>query len=422
VPTNSQPLEVRGGQLFVERLNTKSPHITLRGAAAGDEAGKALAQITGRGMSMLVDTVEADGSDNRVWSNGPGKATVLVTSNITGQPQQPTTAPVPMDITWQNGFRFDGQTIVFNQNVLVAGMDSTLRCDQMSVKLASKVQLGQAGGQPNLNPIEIECSGQVNIENVTRDAGGVTAHARMQIGKLTINQQTGAIAGEGPGIIRGTRFGTGLVAIPGQANPPQQAAAPAGNAAGNKLFFLRVDFHNGITGNMYLRELTFHERVRTVYGPVDSWEQELDPTRPDTLPPDSITLTCDDLRLNEDPMSARAVASVAPGSKRPLGQVQMLAKGDVRITGQVPAQGEFSVQADVATYDQSKDSFVLEGDTRTPAKLWRRSAGGVDAPPTEARKIRYVRSTGDVRVDGIQYLEITPRDLENAKRPQPAAR
>ena len=60
---------------------------------------------------------------------------------------------------------------------------------------------------------------------------------------------------------------------------------------------------------MYTRELTFHDRVRTVYGPVDSWEQELDLTRPESLPPESMTLTCDDLRLNEDPLAAQAATA-----------------------------------------------------------------------------------------------------------------
>jgi hypothetical protein len=421
VPTNEQPLEVRGGQLLVDHLDSKSPHVTLLGPTPGQPAGQMLAQITGRGMTMLVDKVEADGKDNRVWSEGPGKATVLVSSNITGQQQS--AAPVPMDITWQNGFRFDGQTIVFNQNVLVAGMDSTLRCDRLAAKLAAKLQRAQATAQPNMAMSEIECSGHVAIENVTRDTVGVTAHARMELAKLTIDQQTGNITGEGPGIIRATRFGTGLVAIPGQAAAAAKAtAAQSDPGAGSKLFFLRVDFHRGLEGNMYLRDLTFHERVRTVYGPVDAWEQELDPSRPETLPTDTITLTCDSLRLNEDPMAPKVAVNANSGGKRPMGAVQMQATGDVRIAGQVPGQGEFNVQADAATYDQLKDAFVLEGNTRTPAKLWRRNAAGLDAPPTEARKIRYVRSTGDVKVEGIQYLEILPNDVQNAQRPKPAVK
>ena len=39
---------------------------------------------------------------------------------------------------------------------------------------------------------------------------------------------------------------------------------------------------------------------------------------------------------------------------------------------------------------------------------------------TEARKIRYVRSTGETQVEGIQYFEFTPRDMQNAQRPKPA--
>jgi hypothetical protein len=418
-PTNQQPLEIRGGQLVATQLDTKTPHITLRGAAPGQAAGSAMAQLAGRGMSMLVDVVEADGGDSRVWSDGPGKATLLVARNLQGQE---TAAPFPMEVTWQKGFRFDGQTIVFRDNVVVTGMDSKLHCDQLAAKLASKVQFGGQLSQANMNPSEIECSGRVTIENIARDAAGVTSHVRTQLGRLSINQQTGDISGTGPGVIRATRFGTGMDLIPGQPAARLTAAAPA-NSAGSKLYFLRVDFHSGLKGNMYTRELTFHDRIRTVYGPVDTWEQELDLSRPETLTPDSMTLTCDALRLNEDPLAARAMTA-APNDpdKRPIGPVQMHASGNVNIAGQIPSQGDFSVQANRASYEQSKDSFILEGDTRTPAKLWRRNSAGVNSPPLEARKIRYTRSTNEAKVDGIQFIEIRPQDLENARRPQAPAK
>jgi hypothetical protein len=58
--------------------------------------------------------------------------------------------------------------------------------------------------------------------------------------------------------------------------------------------------------------------------------------------------------------------------------------------------------------------FVLEGDGRTHATLWREGQQG--APPS-ARMIRYNHLTGEVSVNGIQYIEITPRDIENARRP-----
>jgi hypothetical protein len=220
----------------------------------------------------------------------------------------------------------------------------------------------------------------------------------------------------------------GPLAGPQSAKPPldklgtdrQAAAAPQAAPSGSKLHFLRVDFHSGLDGNMYTKELTFHGRVRTVYGPVDSWEQELDPTRPQSLPPESITMTCDDLRLNEDPLAARAQANQANPANpagRPMGDIQMQARGDVRIDGQTLSQGEFSIQANRASYEHVKKAFVLEGDTRTPAKLWRRTQTGVTSPPLEARKIYYNSATNQARVEGIQSLVIDPSDVEKARRP-----
>lgn len=424
VATSQQPLEVRGGQLQIDHLDTNAPHVTLHGVAPGQAPGSALAQVAGRGMTMLVDTIEFDGGTNRMWSDGPGKATMLVTGGMAGNPLGPNTTanpnavPVPMELTWQGGLKFDGQTIHFQRDVLVVGMESKLHCEELLAKLSAPVQFGQHIEQASMTLNEIECRGGVKLENITRDEQGVTSHSQMEdLDRLTINQQTGQIMGYGSGIIRSTRFGATMTALDAPPGTTPATPLPA-NAAGSKLYFLRVDFHNGLSGNMYTRELTFQERVRTVYGPVDTWEQELDPLRPETLPPDAITMNCDQLRLNEDPVAARAVAAQS-GGQRPAGPIQMLATGDVRITGQVPKQGEFSVQANQASYDHLKETFILEGDGRTPAKLWRRNAAGVDVPPTEARKIRYVRSTGDIQVDGIQYFEITPNDIQNARRPTP---
>ena len=55
--------------------------------------------------------------------------------------------------------------------------------------------------------------------------------------------------------------------------------------------------------------------------------------------------------------------------------------------------------------------LLLEGETRTPAKLWRRTKTG-DSPPVEARKIYYTIPTNQVKVEGIQNLIIYPSDVE----------
>ncbi|MCI0333303.1 MAG: hypothetical protein L0228_08785 [Planctomycetes bacterium] len=437
--TQEQPMEIRGAKLTVDRIDT-APYVTLRGASAMDAAksrglahfaesseqnvpvplseaqptsGTQFAQLSGRGVTMLVNLIELDVRDNSMWSNGSGRATLLVTRDLEGQASA---TPFPLDLSWEGGLKFDGSTIVFERDVVVEGADDTLQCDRLLAKLNSKIVFGQAIDQRAIDVSEIECNGRVTINHLSRDAVGVTSHERAQLARLAINQQTGAISGDGPGVIRSTRFGDGLAALAGPQNPaaPQLAAPPPG-AAGSKLHFLRIDFQRGLTGILYTRELTFHERVRAVYGPVDAWEQELDANRPENLPPDAMTLSCDEMRINEDPVAARAMPVAANGQKKSIGPVQFQATGNVRIDGEVPKHGAFSAKAERASYEEAKDAFILEGNGRTPATLWR--AGQTGAPPA-ARRIRYVRKTNEVSVDGIQYLEIRPQDIESARRPR----
>jgi lipopolysaccharide export system protein LptA len=409
--TGDQPMEIRGGQLTVDRLDT-APFITLRSAKPGEAQGSRLAQLSGRGISVLADVVELDSRDNRMWSNGPGKATLLVTRDLEGRTAA---EPFPLEITWRGGLDFDGRTIIFDNHVLVAGADSTVHCDRLAARLATPIQFGQPLGQSTPDLAEIECTGQVLIDHLSRDRVGVTSHERMQLAGLKINLQTGAVSGGGPGVVRSTRFGDGLAALAAGRPGAAQPSAPA-RSAGNKLYFLRVDFQAGLSGLIYNRELTFYERVRTVYGPVDSWEQELDATRPEMLPPDAMTLACDEMRINEDPVAARLAANTQSPDSRPFGPVQLQAVGNVRIDGQTPAQGAFTAQAARASYEEQKDVFILEGDGRAPATLWR--AGQTGSPPA-ARKIIYDRSTGLPTIDGIQYLEFSSEDIENARRPTP---
>jgi hypothetical protein len=239
--------------------------------------------------------------------------------------------------------------------------------------------------------------------------------------RLSINQQTGEISGDGPGELRSTRYGNNVTPF---AAPPIGASstaivAPPPGFSGSKLNFLRIDFQQGITGNFLLRELSFHGRVRTVYGPVDSWEQELDTSRPETLPPESVRLSCDALRVNGDPVAARTKPKTSDPNSPQLGPVQVQALGNVRLDGNSPKYGAISAQAARASYDQVKDTFILEGDTRTPATI--RYAGQQGAPPA-VRRIRYVRATGHWEVDDLLFLEFTSQDVEKASRPNPAAR
>ena len=243
------------------------------------------------------------------------------------------------------------------------------------------------------------------LDHKSRDEVGVTSHERMELEQLSVNQQSGAIRGTGPGVIRSTHFANQL---PGLATPGAAAAKalPMGDA---KLHFLRVDFQQGLEGDFVNRWIKFKTRVRTIYGPVDAWEQELDANRPELLPLDTLTLTSNELSINEEPLTAnhRARERVQV-SGSPLGFVQMTASDNVRIDGQSPKQGMFAATADRVSYTQSKEQFILEGSNRLPATLWHRDPVTGQQIDNSAGKIIYNRLTGQAEWETVRAFEFTP--------------
>ena len=89
------------------------------------------------------DSKFADVSGVRMhyMDQGSGDAVVLMARDLQGNASA---TPVPIKIHWQNGLRFDGQTIAFDQDVVVASADSTLKCERLLARLAAPIQFGQA--------------------------------------------------------------------------------------------------------------------------------------------------------------------------------------------------------------------------------------------------------------------------------------
>jgi hypothetical protein len=401
-----QPFEVSGGQLMAERLDTNAL-VTIRGAApnASHQATDAQpAQISARGMTVRAADVKLDVGQNRLWIDGPGIANMVLKRGLSDSATT-TTTPAPLDLRWQGGLVFDGRTILVERNVEIDGPDDRLRCDTLSARLNANVDFGKRVDQNAIDVEEVACSGHVVMDHKSRDAVDITSHERMDLEQLSVNQHTGAIRGTGPGVIRSTHFANQL---PGLATPGTPAAQPlpAGNA---KLHFLRVDFQKGLEGNIYTREINFLTRVRTVYGPVDAWEQELDANRPDLFPPETLTLTSDQLRINEDPLTANhRTRELTQVSGSPLGPVQMTADGNVKIDGQSPKQGTFAATAERVSYTQSKEQFILEGNNRVPATLRHRDPATGQQIDNSAGKIIYNRLTGQAQWDTVRAFEFTP--------------
>jgi hypothetical protein len=158
--------------------------------------------------------------------------------------------------------------------------------------------------------------------------------------------------------------------------------------SGQQLIFVRVDFEDDVVGYMPQRQVVFRGRVRTIYGPVTSWEERLQPDPLDGL-------TADQILLSSDQMT---VADMGAGSSRGTAAIEMVASGNASIEGR-----EFSAQGWRISYARSKQLVVLEGDGRNDAELWMR---GSTAPDAAAQQLRFWTNDMSVQVDGARFLNL----------------
>jgi hypothetical protein len=408
--TTHQPLVVSGGQLTAVQLDTDA-RITIHGAPPNEPPGSQLALIQARGMKLHAAAVELDEGQDRLWSDGPGTAKLVVQRDLNGRPS---TSPYPLDLQWQGGLEFNGRDVVFQRNVYVEGAEDRLRCDQMTVTLTAPVEFGKRVDQDAIDMAEIECRGNVAIDHQARDEVGLTSHDRVELARVAINQQTGAIDGDGPGVIRSTHFANQFSAMAGP------AATTTSPSRSTRLQFLRVDFDGPLTGNLDTREIAFFDRVRAVYGPVDAWEQELDMSRHQPLPPDTLTLTTDQLRINEDPLYASRAAAESDDTGKSFGPVQLHADGSVRIDGESTGQGKFAATAERASYEQAKELFTLRGSGRAPAAIQFQKQVGGQFLHQKAENIKFHRLTRDIVIDQGHLFEFTPAGDNMTLPPQQA--
>jgi len=251
----------------------------------------------------------------------------------------------------------------------------------------------------------------------------------MKVRDLTVNQISGELAGSGPGRVLSWRKGSmsdfstgGMPSLTAGAKrnaapaaAVQSASAQDGSAKSDRdaIRFTDVQFQQGITGNIIRRELTFHEQVRSIFGPVPNWDSQLDLDDPHGLAPNTMSLACDQLTVSE--MGPRTQAQPP---------VEMEAKGNTHIEGLRLEGDMFMAQADRLTYSQAKDMIVLMGDGRSDAELLRQERPGAPQSRTAAQTIKYwPTTTKRVEVNGGHfgeaYISPTPTNPSRNDRRRP---
>ena len=384
-----KPMSAQGDRIHVFDPGQPIVAATITGNPARFEA---------RGIAMSGANINLNGGTNRVWVEGAGRLDMAVDRDLQGRA---VATPMPLTVQWQKGMEMKDANVVFEENVLANMPNQQLRCETLDVAFKDPIRLTGARAAARPEPRKLVARGRpghpVEAESREFDQAEQTSYQQIRLVDMTIDVVSGDIQGKGPGDVISVRLsppggeGIGLLGLgtPGaapRANPAASSNADSSRRADGERSLHRVEvaFQQALTGNLHRRTLTFHEQVRTLYGPVTAWEAPL-PDDPDALGDDGASLRCDELTTVQVP---------APGGR---GTVELEASGNIVIHG-----SQYTARASRMTYTQAKELVVLEGNPRTEAQLFL----GDQAQPTQAGRILYWPKTRQVQVNDLRSFQM----------------
>jgi hypothetical protein len=404
------PLRILAEHLNVTDADAADAKIEIRGGDATGALPAGLAQISARGTVLRAAALAVNRGTSQAWINSPGEVQMLMTRDATGQPLA---APQQLRITWRDSMQLNRDRLTFKGNVFVEHADGWLRTERLIVVLTTPVQFDGAGAGNSPEAAQLECWEGVTAKFEQRDAAGaVTSHQHIRLESFVVNQITGAIRGDGEGHLDSVHLSKGggswlvmadPVRTPG--SPPKTVEREA-SPGPPQLRHLSIDFVRGVDGNIHApQRVRVFGDVRTIYGPIQAWDQRLEMNAGGSPGKDTFWITCDSLEVTESPLS-RLQAPTDDGKRRKFGLIELKAEGHVVIEGEHPERGVFTLRGHQATYDQAKTVFMLKGDPSARATITYQQFLGGPFQTQSARDWSYNQTTGDATVvdfDKIQF-------------------
>ncbi|HEY5315474.1 MAG TPA: hypothetical protein VIK18_23285 [Pirellulales bacterium] len=373
-----KPLLIVGQQLHAVMPQPEAALVTVVGQPGYVEA---------RGMTLTSEKIHLDRAQNTLWTDSHGLMTVPVDRDLDGKQ---VTQPQKLEVTWQGHMHFDGQVARFYRQVLAQQGPRLLRTEMLEATFSSPVALGAKAPQTRPEIERITCTQGAFLENRTLEGPKLMSIDYLYADELRLHQPTGDVSGTGPGWLRSVRVDTGdhKLALPGNAPPAEVPKRPPGTEG---LTYLAVRFERGLVGNLRRKEMIFEHQVRTVYGPVATWDGQLDPDRPETWGEQGVMLT-----------SERLAVAEAPTGPKDQHTYELEATGNTVVENTM-----FTARSARLTYAQAKDLLILEGSGRTDARLFRQVRTGAVPSEAAARKILFWPSTNRVEVEQVKMLDLT---------------
>jgi lipopolysaccharide export system protein LptA len=338
------------------------------------------AVLAARGIKLRSQNLKFSRRDNRVTIEQAGDMTLPLEQDALGRKLDP---PDELRITWQGSMLFDGSSARFRKGVVVQGDTYQAAADELQAQLASAVDFAQPkpGQKAEIKRLVMTGGAEFDHRTFGPSDGRLQSQEHLSAHSLDVDRISGAIEGAGPGWLTRVQLGQGSL-------PAGDVKSPLPMASGSdELTYLRVDFRQGLTGNLHRRQIDFVEKVQAIYGPVPNWDATIEPTSRDALGARGMILTADRLGVAE---------FSPPGAKK--SSTEMVASGNTRVEGR-----DFTALAHRLTYTADKTQLVLEGDGRNDAQIKHQYRDSI-----AAQKLMYWQDSGNVQIEGGKAINIGP--------------
>ncbi|MEC9004220.1 MAG: hypothetical protein VX644_12665 [Planctomycetota bacterium] len=381
VPASSNDsFQLHAQVLQLKRYASGFFNVSIRGE-------KQPADIQVGSMKLIGSDIHLDQEVNRMWVTGPGQMHLLPKQKQAGQPQNTTR------ISWAKQLDFDGQMVSLEKDVQTvvqsqgtAGETTLTRISGalLQTTFDRHLDLRKPDRTTPLQLGRLTYGGNVKILSQTHASDGNPLavdqlHVHSMTLHMTPNSQKGDLKATGPG------WGSSVRVNPRKQTPAindQDPSRPRLPGSDSNLIYVRVQFENGIVGNIMKRYIRFYRRVQTIYGPVANWNSTLSH---DTLGEEGIELTSDQLQIAD--LQYRGKPSLV-----------MEALGSTRIDSM-----KYSALAHRLTYAQSNSLLTLDGD-RDHAELVIKPRR--QTPDVIAGKIMYWLDTNRLQVERAIRLDL----------------
>jgi hypothetical protein len=395
-PSAESPLRIKGDALQLRDGASDNAKLEVRGKPA---------EVSARGLTMSGPSIHLHRGENRLWIDGPGKATLPVPSDKKSI-QPPPMEAEKMNVFWQKSMNFDGSTAVLVGEVQATSATQRALSETLEVTLAQPVDFANPQSHGATDVARLRFDGGVDLENTTLDPlGERTSVEQLQVRNLLIDRRTGALKADGPGWLTSIRKGGAEALAKGPNGQPAAVPLPAADAGA--LTHMHIEFKGGITGDVNRHDVTFQEQVKTIYASVQDWDtritmQDVDRGGLTVLGEKGALLSSDQLTVRE---MTPPVAQF--GAQK---WIEMEAIGSTMVEGK-----SFTARGDRISYTTDKEQLVLQGDGRNDAELWHQQVKGGQYSYTAATKIMYWRGKNEVVFEGGKVL-----DLQQLGKPPPS--